>query len=99
MTLLSCRSIDMKVDRAGCCNGTRLDEARQLACVVNVQVRQQYEVNSSKRGVHLTDTGERAGTRINQYPRLTIQQYEVTRGGSSQGGGPAGTQYDQLEGG
>jgi hypothetical protein len=87
----------MKVDRAVCRNGTRLDEARQLAGVINVQVRQQYQVKRSQRGVRLTDARERAGTRVNQYPWLTIQQYEITRGGTSQGGGPAGTQYDQLE--
>jgi hypothetical protein len=87
---------DIEVDRMRARNSARLDDAGQLRGMIDVQMSEQYDVELLQIDMRFAETSEGAWTRVDQNPRLPVNEEDVARGCSTFGTGPTRAEHQQF---
>ncbi len=72
--------------------GSRFEQARQLARMIDMQVREQHDVGFRERQLGFSEPRKRARAGIDQNSRDSVEEHEVTRGGA-----PGGSRTTRAE--
>src|SRR5580700_4143470 len=81
------RAPHIEHNRAGTRHGARLEQARQLARVIDMQVSEQNDVDIGERNPGFTEPGKCPRAGIDEYSRSPVDEQEIARCRATRGSG------------
>jgi len=84
-----------ELDVAALGNDARLDEARELCGMIDMQMREQHDIEATQIRARLAGAHKGAGSRIHENARRTVEHDQVAGAGAAGRAGAAGAEHQQ----